>query len=91
VAVKHSAGHQVRDTLSEIWAEVLRAEPGDDDDFFDLGGDSLAMVKALFLVEERLGIELSVDELFADSFTFGSSVEAVAAAVLEAHGPDEPS
>lgn len=90
MAVKYSPGQQVRDTLSGIWSEVLRADPGDDDDFFELGGDSLAMVKALFLVEERLGVEMSVDELFAESFTFASSVQAVAAA-LEVDRPGERS
>ncbi|MDF3289735.1 amino acid adenylation domain-containing protein [Streptomyces silvisoli] len=27
--------------LADVWQTVLRAQPGDDDDFFDLGGDSL--------------------------------------------------
>lgn len=71
----------VRDVLAGIWADVLHVVPQDDDDFFDLGGDSLAMIKVLFAVEDRFGTEMSVEELFADSFTFAAGVAAVTEAL----------
>jgi acyl carrier protein len=81
VATRQPTDQQVSETLSRIWTEVLRVVPEYDDDFFELGGDSLAMVNVLFLVEERFGTELSVEELFAESFTFGAGISAITQAL----------
>ena len=41
-------------TLAEIWSEVLeRGDLGPEDDFFELGGDSLL---AIWLIEEGLEV-----------------------------------
>jgi thioesterase domain-containing protein/acyl carrier protein len=50
-------GHQ-RD-LCEIFAEILAVDPvGLDDDFFDLGGDSLGVIELVTAISERFGIEV---------------------------------
>ncbi len=58
--------------LAEIWREVLRlpgsaARLGAEDNFFDLGGQSLAMVAVHERLQEELGIEIPLVELFEHS------------------------
>jgi amino acid adenylation domain-containing protein len=51
--------------LRRIWAEILhRADIGEDDDFFDLGGHSLTAVQMVSFVEERMGVELPINAVF---------------------------
>ncbi|MEV5884236.1 non-ribosomal peptide synthase/polyketide synthase [Streptomyces sp. NPDC052020] len=51
--------------LAAIWAEVLAVEPvGAQDDFFDLGGDSVLAARALSRVRDELGVRLSVRDVF---------------------------
>ncbi|MFB9839503.1 SDR family NAD(P)-dependent oxidoreductase, partial [Actinoallomurus acaciae] len=51
--------------IAATWAEVLGvAAVGPEDDFFDLGGGSLQATRVHGLLEERLGRELSMVELF---------------------------
>ena len=46
--------------LVELWESELRvSDVGIDDDFFDLGGDSLSAVRVLDEIQQRLGIEVS--------------------------------
>jgi aspartate racemase len=53
------------ETLAAIWAEVLGIERvGVYDDFFDLGGHSLAVTQIVSRVVERFNVELSVRSLF---------------------------
>jgi acyl carrier protein len=53
------------ETLAAIWAEVLGIERvGVHDDFFDLGGHSLAVTQIVSRVVERFNVELSVRSLF---------------------------
>src|SRR5262249_4195084 len=50
--------------LAEVWAEALRLERvGIDENFFELGGDSLLCVRVIGRARER-GLEFSVQELF---------------------------
>jgi acyl carrier protein len=72
---------EVRNAVHDVWSEILHADPSDSDDFFALGGDSLSMIRLLMLIEDRLGVELSIEELFVDSFTFGACVATVAGAL----------
>lgn len=52
------------------WAELLPTTPTSvDDDFFDLGGESLHLVRFLQRVYDSYGLELLVTELFAEPFT----------------------
>jgi acyl-CoA synthetase (AMP-forming)/AMP-acid ligase II len=51
--------------IAATWAEVLGIERvGAEENFFDLGGGSLQATRAHGLLEERLGRELSMVELF---------------------------
>ncbi|MEV6550600.1 amino acid adenylation domain-containing protein [Streptomyces sp. NPDC051597] len=52
--------------LSAIWCRVLeRDRVGVEENFFDLGGHSLLLVRAQGAVNEELGCELSVVDLFS--------------------------
>lgn len=52
--------------LAELWQRVLRLErnPARDENFFDLGGDSLASAELIFAVEEHFSRELPLDLFF---------------------------
>ncbi|WP_054912993.1 non-ribosomal peptide synthetase [Pseudomonas sp. NBRC 111127] len=53
--------------LAQIWAELLQVERvGRDDHFFSLGGHSLLAMRMVSQVRVRLGVELSLAELFAN-------------------------
>lgn len=51
--------------VAEVWAQVLDREVGLGQNFFDLGGHSLAVARVRGLLERRLGIELAMTDLFA--------------------------
>ncbi|GAB3679177.1 amino acid adenylation domain-containing protein [Salinisphaera aquimarina] len=51
--------------VAAIWSDVLGVvEPGIDDNFFDVGGDSLRIVTVRGRLETRFGSSLSVADLF---------------------------
>ncbi|MTE22328.1 amino acid adenylation domain-containing protein [Streptomyces sp. TRM43335] len=51
--------------LAAIWAEVLGADVvGVEDDFFDLGGDSILAARTLSRIRGELGVRLSVRDVF---------------------------
>jgi acyl-coenzyme A synthetase/AMP-(fatty) acid ligase/acyl carrier protein len=56
-------------TLAAVWERVLQpGRPvGPDDDFFGLGGDSMAAVEVMVCLESELGVEIPVDVMFAAS------------------------
>ena len=50
--------------IAEIWQEILQVSPiGARSDFFDLGGDSLALVSLFAGIEAKFGRSLTVDVL----------------------------
>ena len=52
-------------TIAALWAQVLGVERiGAGDNFFDLGGHSLQLIRVHGLLESRLGRELSLVDLF---------------------------
>ncbi|MFE0549047.1 amino acid adenylation domain-containing protein [Streptomyces pilosus] len=63
------AGEELRrleDRLAEVWCAVLgRDRVGRDENFFDLGGNSLLLVTAQTDVNRAFGTDLSVVDLFA--------------------------
>ncbi|MEG8277164.1 amino acid adenylation domain-containing protein [Streptomyces sp. AHA2] len=63
------AGEEPRELerrLAEVWCGVLgRDRVGRDDNFFDLGGNSLLLVTAQSAVNRAFGTELAVVDLFA--------------------------
>ncbi|MFD4371314.1 phosphopantetheine-binding protein [Streptomyces sp. NPDC058486] len=46
--------------IAEIWQEVLGVPVADDDDFFALGGQSLAAMEVVAAVRRRLGVSVKV-------------------------------
>lgn len=53
--------------LLEIWRELFAPLPiGLDDDFLDLGGDSLSVMDLLARVEQRIGVQLEVSDPYTD-------------------------
>ncbi|UPZ26788.1 non-ribosomal peptide synthase/polyketide synthase [Streptomyces sp. LRE541] len=51
--------------LADVWADVLGVDGiGVEDDFFDLGGDSILAARALARIREELGARLSIRDVF---------------------------
>jgi acyl transferase domain-containing protein len=52
-------------SVARIWQEILGIEPvGVDDNFFDLGGDSLIATQAMAQLKRELGMEIPVVSLY---------------------------
>lgn len=76
---EHShATHDVKTIVSEIWREVLQINeiPTASDNFFALGGDSMAMVTLEFRIQEELAVTVVPGTLLTAS-TFGELTAAV--------------
>jgi amino acid adenylation domain-containing protein len=80
----------VETTLAAIWCEVLKLERvGVEDNFFDLGGYSLAAVQVVSRVRETFQVELALRSLF-ETPTVAGLAQAVAAqqpGSIAARGP----
>ncbi|WP_424933545.1 AMP-binding protein [Amaricoccus macauensis] len=62
--------------LMDIWRDVLGHENfGVEDDFFDMGGDSLQAMRMLLEAEKPLGFQLPYDTLFLE----GADIRSIAA------------
>ena len=56
---------ELDEALAEIWAELLDLDRiGVNDDFFELGGDSLIVTRLVSRIREELDVELSISSLF---------------------------
>jgi acyl carrier protein len=56
--------------VARIWGELLDFPPTSvHDNFHELGGHSLALVRFAVRVRDEFGVELPVDALFTDAFT----------------------
>jgi acyl carrier protein len=72
--------------VEDIWADVLGLEEGDvrrDDDFFDIGGHSLAAAQVMTRINRRFGVELLPRALF-DAPTVAGLALAITQAKAEA-------
>jgi acyl transferase domain-containing protein len=79
------AGDRQR-VIAGIWQELLGIEAiGAEDDFFRLGGDSLAALRVLSRLERDFAVEVSLDRFFASP-----TVAGLAAAVDAAAADREP-
>jgi amino acid adenylation domain-containing protein len=59
------SGSSPEEVVARIWAEVLdlpAVEP--DEDFFDIGGDSLSAVQILARIQDRFGVRLPLADFF---------------------------
>ena len=60
----HPPETELEREIAEIWQEILQVSPiGVRSDFFDLGGDSLALVSLFASIEAKFGRSLTVDVL----------------------------
>ncbi|MGX6602006.1 acyl carrier protein [Micromonosporaceae bacterium Da 78-11] len=75
---------EIQSRMGDIWTELVRVRPAPDADFFELGGGSMELIMLIGAVEQQFGAALSIDELFADTFTFDDSVRGVAQALASA-------
>jgi len=59
-----SRGTDLEEAIARTWSKVLDRVVGLDDNFFDLGGDSLQLIEVHSELQENLGLELSMMDLF---------------------------
>lgn len=55
----------IQELLADVWTEVLGAKAAPGDDFFDLGGDSIASVQVVSRVSQLIGTEVPPTLIFA--------------------------
>jgi hypothetical protein len=71
---------EVEARIARIWEALLRVGPlGVDDDFFDLGGESLTGFALLARVHDAFGVKLTVGDLFAGATTISGMAALVRA------------
>jgi aryl carrier-like protein len=69
--------------LARVWSEVLQVDRvGADDDFFALGGHSLAAIQVVARLQATSGVELSLRDLF-DTPTLRASALLLEEALLD--------
>ncbi|GAA4055870.1 non-ribosomal peptide synthetase [Nonomuraea soli] len=57
----------VEEAVADIWREVLEVErPGVEDDFFELGGNSLHAVQIAFRIRTTFGVDLGIKQILAE-------------------------
>ncbi|MFE3447822.1 SDR family NAD(P)-dependent oxidoreductase [Nonomuraea sp. NPDC059194] len=85
---------EVETTIARLWGEVLGGEHiGIDDDFFELGGNSLIAVQLIALIRKELGVRLPMRSLFEEPTVAGVAAlidEARRAPAAEPAGPTIP-
>jgi len=57
-------GTDLEESIASTWSKVLDRAVGLDDNFFDLGGDSLQLIEVHSELQETLGSEFSMMDLF---------------------------
>ena len=78
------ASNQVAETLLAIWQSILHiSEIKPDDDFFDLGGDSLAAIRVLTQIGRSFGEELLEPDIIYTASRFGDLVNAISNALAQ--------
>lgn len=76
-----------REGLRQTWRKVLNVtEVKDSDDFFELGGGSLAMLSIAAELEGKLPVTLEPQEMFARGFQFAAFAESCEAALGKQSG-----
>ena len=67
-ALSKSAHEDLKTTLLEIWEAVLGRSPVEtQDDFFELGGDSLLAAQIIVRIEKQLNVRLTSQEFLEKS------------------------
>ena len=67
--------------VEEIWNDVLGVIPGSEPEatFFELRGESISAVRLVSRIEDELGVEVDVADIFEDDPTLADFVRLVAA------------
>lgn len=64
----HAFSSDTEAQLAGIWAEVLgRQSVSPEEDFFDLGGDSLKATQIVSRIQRRFGVPLGIESVFAEA------------------------
>jgi acyl carrier protein len=72
------AATPTQEALAEIWRDLFGiGEVGPDDDFFELGGNSLTAVKFLSRVEERFAVDVLLPETLYEDARLASLASAI--------------
>ena len=72
VEARPPAGDDLAAVVTGVWCEVLGVPAiGPDDDFFDIGGDSFKVVRAVRKLEALLGVEVPMDLAFDEPTVTG--------------------
>ena len=75
----------VEAAVAAIWARLLDFPPRSvHDNFFDLGGHSMLIVRFATAVRDEFGVELAIDELFTAAFTVADIARTVRQRQLDA-------
>ena len=66
-SAENAARTDMEQLIAALWNEALRCntQPQPADNFFEVGGDSMAMVTLEFRIQEELGVELSPGTVLA--------------------------
>jgi acyl carrier protein len=54
----------IASNLTELWQKLLKSPVGPQDDFFELGGDSLAAIRMILEVQSAYRVELDAETFF---------------------------
>ncbi len=58
-------GVDLRNVAMDAWTKVLGVEAGPSDDFFALGGDSIAAVQVMYPISQLVGTEIPPTLIYA--------------------------
>ncbi len=76
--------------LVQLWSELLRTPRiGVHDGFFDLGGHSLLAVQLISRVRRLYAVDLSLELVYAGTFTVAELAKAIEVAQIEKRGVDD--
>lgn len=64
---EHRRNTPIEEMARQAWSSALATEVGGGDDFFELGGDSMAAVSIVTEVGAQLACELDITVLYANS------------------------
>jgi acyl carrier protein len=71
---------EIERTILEIWSSVLQVDSmGANDDFYDLGGDSLAAMLCISRIRAKYGVELTIEDFLLP----GATISQIAAEIRQ--------
>jgi acyl carrier protein len=57
----------IRQDIKSIWCNILGIEDcAQEANFFDLGGNSLQIIKLINLLDEKHGLDIEIEDIFDD-------------------------